>query len=212
MLLDIVVLPPKELSSAIARAARGLKKEFSFDYLVDDKHLLPHISLYHLQIQAKDLPVVIRVLKELARTQNKITVQLGTVEAKRTIFAYPLLKSKQWQKLHEVVVRNLMDLRNGVMRAAFNFPPGSEDVVKKYGSPFVMELNWPHITLGRTTSADDIPSVLKIVPKAKPFKFDVTEIAIAEVNTEWQVKRIIKKIQLHETRNTSKKLRRTGSR
>ena len=76
MLLDIVVLPPanirQKVGQAILRATRGADCK----YVVDNKKLIPHVSLFHIRTSQRRLKLIEQQVKSVLG-QYKATVLMS---------------------------------------------------------------------------------------------------------------------------------------
>lgn len=196
MLLDVVILAPLPLRKAIGKQSLRLKKEFKLLYAVDNKKLIPHISLFHLSIEPKNLSQVEKKLKTVVATQKAFPIKLDGVKSGAQFFSYGIENSKNLYQLHKKIVSGLKDLRRGPMAGKFVFAKGREKIIQEYGAPWVLKYFSPHITLGGVKKLSDVVQVTKAIPKPILNSFKADEIAIVEVNSYWQVVKIIKEFKL----------------
>ena len=198
MLLDIVILPPKEIRS---RIGLQMKKEVgnSLNYfVVDNKKLIPHLSLWHLRTSEKRLPKIIGGLKQVVKNQKPIKISssgfrdLGKFKGCVT---FRVKNNKSMEVLQDKVFKNIYHHKTGMMPSFALFlrlqsTKKKLKEVKKYGR----ELGFhPHFTMGWLKNKKDVLKIVKNMQKVK-FNFLAKEIYICEIDKWWQVKRIIKKV------------------
>lgn len=196
MFIDIVILPPYELRGVIQKSAPKIKKLSGVSFVVDNRKLLPHLSLFHLNILPSKLPLVIKALKQVLENQNLVKVTGLKKNTTTQFFDYTVKNSKPLQNLHERVVLGLKEFRKGPMWAKFYIAPDRSSFMKNYGAPGVMENFRPHITLGGIRGKVNIEELILNIAEPKPGSFLGTQVAVTKVNGYWQVLKILQTIKL----------------
>jgi 2'-5' RNA ligase len=199
MLIDIVILPPSNVRSAVQHFNKKLKAQFQLKWVVDNKKLIPHVSLYHIKIEKRKLSDVVNEVGKIAEGAKKIPVDFVGANGHYPYFGIKTTKSDELYILHKQVVGKLKDQRNGEM--PFIHPPKTllaKKYAKNYGAIGLFSKYNPHVTLGATNKVRDFLALMDNVNKnQKLFKnFTASIIAVAEVDKYWQVVRIIKKFKL----------------
>ncbi|MCH8069203.1 MAG: 2'-5' RNA ligase family protein [Candidatus Marinimicrobia bacterium] len=116
MLLDIVILPPKKLRDDVGKKISNIAKGRPYTYLVDNKKLIPHLSLFHININKRNLPELsekIRVVLEHHKPFNIRSVKFGHPSVKNGQVFFLLAKSRALKKLHTDIVNSCHSLRAG---------------------------------------------------------------------------------------------------
>ncbi len=198
MLLDIVILPPKEIRN---RIGVQMKKEVSNSpnyFIVDNNKLIPHLSLWHLKTSEKRLPKIIEELKQIVRKQKPIKINSSgfrDLKKFKGCVEFGVKNNKPMELLQDKVFKKIYRHKTGVMPLFAPFlklQPTKQKLQEKekYGKGLGFH---PHFTMGWLKNEKDILGVVKSMQKLK-FSFLAKEIYICEVDKWWQVKRIIKKI------------------
>lgn len=65
--IRLVVLPPQNINRKVASVAKRFAKKFPSHFVVDNRKLLPHVTIFKMQIRKADLPAVLSVTKALLR-------------------------------------------------------------------------------------------------------------------------------------------------
>lgn len=195
MLLDIVILPPlsvaKRVAGKVIRASHG----FEMAFVVDNKRLLHHVSLFHLVIQTGKLPTVLRIVKGLAFTMPKITLKPGKIGRYKNTLGYEFVYPIALTYFKNQVVDSLLPLRQG------NTPwqpytPLRRRYFKRCGVYHnIGRFFRPHFTLGKYKSVHDAKIVAQRIELVK-VSFISSILAVAEVNSHGQVTRIIKRFRI----------------
>jgi len=198
MLIDIVILPQKNLRKKIGIK---IKKEIGHlpnFFVVDSAKLIPHLSLWHMKTSQKGVSKVAQELKQVVKGQKPIKIissEFHALEKYKGCLEFPVKEKKDLTKLQQKVFQKIHAYKTGLMPrfASFLKIKYSEEKlreIKKYGRSLGFH---PHFTMGWLKNEKDITGVVKRMREVK-FKFQAKEIYICEINKWWQVKRIIKKI------------------
>lgn len=201
MLLDIVILPPKTLRNKIGSTFKKEITKFDYVFTVDNKKLIPHLSLWHLKTSEAEIDRITQELKKVIKKQRSISITTTGLEIDKEYkecLSLSVRESKTLNDFQQKVFQTIHHLRTGVMpqfAAEFRKWRGKMlEEAKEYGKPLGFN---PHLTAGWMKNDGDAKKVIKNVGKLK-FTFLVKEIYICEVNEWWQVKKIIKKIKFKE--------------
>ncbi len=199
MLIDIVILPPSDVRWAVSHFNKKLKTQFQLKWIVDNKRLVPHISLYHIRIDKNKLSEVVLEVNKIAKRVKKVPIGFVGSNGHYPYFGINASKSNKLYILHKQVVEKLKDQRKGEM--PFVHLPQTllaKKYAKNYGAIGVFSKYNPHITLGATNKESDFLALLEKINKNKNlFKsFMADTIAITEIDKYWQVVKILKKFKL----------------
>ena len=198
MLIDIVILPQKNLRKKIGVK---MKKEIGHApnfFVVDNKKLIPHLSLWHMKTSYQKISKIVQELKRVAKEQKPIKInsfEFHAIEKYKGCLEFLVKENKDLAKLQQKVFQKIYPYKTGLMPqfASFLKIKYSEEKlreIKKYGRSLGFH---PHFTMGWLKNEKDIIGVVKKM-RAVKFKFQAKEIYICEIDKWWQVKRIIKKI------------------
>lgn len=107
--------------------------------------------------------------------------------------------SKQFKALHKKVLLNFYSYRRGrIINESLKQPTLLQSYYwQKYGSPFILKLLTPHITIGRLVDPD-ASAARKIVDKFGRFALDfqTLEFGVCEINHNTQVTKILRTFKL----------------
>ncbi|MDP4000898.1 MAG: L-threonylcarbamoyladenylate synthase [bacterium] len=214
MLLDIVILPPKNIRDKIGK----LTKKYGFKYpnvfIVDNKKIIPYLSLFHINTSRSELQKIILVIKKIVKNHHaeKIHSIQFKVNKKNGIFEYVLSNNAGLRSLQKEVFLSIHPFKTGLMpaprpyRDVFLTSKKQKQEHKKYGRPMGFG---PHFTLGMLKN----PKNGKKIAQNMKFDFEFlgNTVAITEVNKWWQVTKVLKVFKLkNKPSRTLIRLRRDG--
>lgn len=195
---DIVIIPPPEIREQAITLSQALAPLGTF-FVLDDTTRYPHISLYHVPLQAAVLPDVIETLGRVARETPSFILRQGTY--------YP--DQGVWVGVRYVADKPILDLHATVIDATKGFRTIEDDARYKARwaelSPKqrknIEECGWadaytrysPHLTFSklRAPRAD----VLAHLPQ-REFSFRVGYIGLFELGENGTCVRLIAQFQL----------------
>lgn len=198
MLLDIVILPPRKLRNKIGKFTTNLKKRIPHLWKVDNKKLIPHVSLFHLQIKKDGFKDVVEFVEIVAKKHKALVLSFTKPEFIGVYYGINIKNIRPLNKIHRAVVFGTRNFRTGQMPLVHS--PKSKlakKYIKEFGAPGVLRNFNPHITLGGVKNLKNTETVVKAaISKRKFSTFLADTIAIALVNNYWQVTKILKKFKL----------------
>ena len=198
MLIDIVILLPKNLRRKIGIKMKKEMGHFPNFFVVDNIKLIPHLSLWHMKTSKNGINKVAQELKQVTKGQRPIRIsssKFHTTEKYRGCIEFSVKKNGDLVILRQKVFQKINSYKTGIMPSFASFLKikySKEKLreIKKYGRPLGFG---PHFTMGWLKNEKDIAGVARKMQKVK-FSFLVNEIYICEIDKWWQVKKIIKKI------------------
>ncbi|OGG58854.1 hypothetical protein A2765_00540 [Candidatus Kaiserbacteria bacterium RIFCSPHIGHO2_01_FULL_56_24] len=197
MRIDIVLLPSKKVSDALGGISASLHRKIPMVFCVDNKKLLPHVSLYHLNVRQQQLNSLSNTVSKLAHKRKAIPVRITGSTKGKNWFSLNINKPRALTLLHTDVVKTCKKFHDGPMRWPTPITTRQERAyVKKYGAPNVLKNFSPHFTLGWTKREKDLKRIVDELKKMESRELDIQRIAIAEVDVHCQVFRIIKELKL----------------
>ncbi len=198
MLIDIVILPPKNLRKKI-----GIKMNKEIGHLpnffvVDNMKLIPHLSLWHMKTSKKVVDKIAQELKQVIEGQKSIKIsssEFHAIEKYKGCLEFSVKKNKDLVVFRQKVFQKTYIYKTGTMPqfASFlriKYSKEKLKEIKKYGRSLGFG---PHFTMGWLKNEKDIARVVKKMRKVK-FSFLAKEVYICEIYKWWQVKKIIQKI------------------
>lgn len=196
-MIDIVLLPPKNISRQIGKNVVALNKQIPLALLVDNKKLLPHISLLHLKTSKSNIRKISLEAKNLAAKFHKISLFFGNPYAGSHYFCIAIHKNKRLFALHRNAVKNFASFALGnVGLPETGRTKLQRFYIKKYGAGNILKYFHPHFTLGHAKAKKDLPKILELAGKMKFKNFTAARLAAAKVNKHYQAVKIIKEFKL----------------
>ncbi|MFH1112038.1 MAG: hypothetical protein V1712_03130 [Patescibacteria group bacterium] len=197
MLLDIVILPSAKLRKRLGNIALKANRICKSSCLVDNRKLIPHCSLFHINTSAARIPKLYKIVRQLATLYSAVQLKAkGCYMSEEKWLDFPLIGYGSLKKFRTNIIMSCATMCTGMM------PPwghrsltNQEKLMRaKYGvsnNPYIYR---PHITIGRF-NPKCIGLVNKYLQKIK-FSFKANNIAICQVNKNWQVTRMIKQFKV----------------
>ena len=168
-------------------------------YVVDNKKLIPHLSLFHINTSSGNINELTGRVKEVISKYKPIKIR--SIEFRKSPNSsslwFRLSGKRNLKKLHEEMVISCNDLRTGEMPWNPKRKPTRQEKEnrKKYGVQHVFQRFNPHLTMAKLTDGRHAKKIILEMKNVK-FSFLVNEIAITEVNNWLQVTKIIKRFRL----------------
>ena len=181
----------------MAKAVAG----YSVRYFIDNKKLIPHLSLFHLRTTESRFRKLEQIVEKIASRFAGFPIESIKFEqyGDGTGVNYVLSKPRELQKLNKETVVRVKSLRTGVLYPWYRTRKYSriqQDYIKKYGTIWSVEKGFiPHFTMGRFISRGDAAKVVEKMKKIN-FEFMADTIAICEINNNGQVYKILKTLKL----------------
>ncbi|MBI5466386.1 MAG: hypothetical protein HY974_03805 [Candidatus Kerfeldbacteria bacterium] len=196
MLLDIVILPPVSVRRRLGKLASHLNHQYPARYVVDNKKLIPHISLYHFYTLPKCLPLVEAVVKKILSNIRPFSIKGALLKKGRYSIGLEIQKSKFIKRLNSAVLLQYAPLRTRSMPSTFEYKMTRQvkQAIKNYGTVGTVINYEPHITLLADFKLSRVKEKGSV--GTYPVNFRANEIAITEVNKWYQVTRILKRFRV----------------
>ena len=198
MLLDIVILPPLSVASLVADKVKKASLGYRAEFLVDNKRLWHHVSLFHVVVARNRLPLVLRLVNSFAANLPKVILKSkGVVRESRSLwleFTYPRVLIKYKNQ----VIQALAPLRQGTMPYTSDRPltPLRKMYRECYGVYYnIGRFFHPHFTLAKYASKREAEEILRKL-RIPTISFSVSILAVAQVNDYGQVTRILKRFRV----------------
>ena len=119
MLLDIVILPPRDIRKRIRKLTSEIGKRFPLKWRVDDRKLIPHITLFHILSEKSQLPKIYSEIQHQIRKQKPVKINFTQVQGFSIAFGLNIRNSSSLQKLHQKMVVYLNKFRTGITDKKF---------------------------------------------------------------------------------------------
>jgi hypothetical protein len=199
MLLDIVILPSQSLRENIGRKIRQATRNMPAAYVVDNRNMIYHSSLFHIRISKQRMPRLIEIVKRISKKYGSTLINSKGLELyEKKGIGIKLSNNQQLKKLSQEIIVSCYRLRSGMMPWNPKRAPNKTELRlrKKYGTQHNVEGRLqPHFTIAEFLNGADAQYVWEKL-KSLRFSFVGNTVAICEVNRWHQVTRIIKKFKL----------------
>lgn len=195
MLIDIVILPPSNIRRQLGNLAQKINKIYPSPSVVDNVRLIPHISLYHLCIAKRNLPLVLQVVKKVASVTKKFKIKTGKMHIDRISIDIEV-KSSSILHLNKKILKVCAVLRTGIMPYIFKYKPTSavKKALANFGTVGTVINYRPHVTL--LVNMEGFGNKLKKIGNAPKFIFRPLVIAVCQINRWYQVTKILKQFKV----------------
>ena len=191
---DVVVLPPPSVRDFAIRLSQKLYKSGG-TWKLGKISFLPHISIYHIPVQAKDFEPFTRRLQQVVDSTN-----WGKLETLGLDMPVVTVSRPEWlQNLNQRVIKQTVEFFDRdygaeklwrLHRFTGRQLQLAEKYLRDYGTP-MFGLNFrPHITL--TSFKDEEPKHVSIdVPR---IEFTVDRLHICELGVSHSCQRIVREL------------------
>lgn len=199
MLLDIVILPPRDFRKKLSRLSDSVKKVTPLSWRVDDASLVPHISLNHIKVETRVLHALEQDLAIISKSVKKLPLKIRGPNYFRNYFGLDVFLNSALYNLHTQVLKKLNCYSAGPMKPIFPFKKTNllqTCYIKKYGKPGVLRYFHPHITLGWQKKILNDKKIDRILEQFKGFSFIADELSVCKIDKFWQVTKILKTFRL----------------
>jgi 2'-5' RNA ligase len=199
MLLDIVILPPAKLRESIGEKIRQATKNMPAVFVVDNRKLIYHLSLFHIKLSERRLMKLEAVVGDIVKKYRSCNIRPLAFEnySPNEVWCR-LSNNKILKNLNKEIVESCYTLRTGAMPWSGKKPPAGLDkkLRIKYGTQHNIGKRFvPHFTIAEFRDPE-ITDRLVTILKSINFSFLADTVAICEVNRQHQVVRVIKKFKL----------------
>lgn len=182
--LNVILLPPKEISQKAIRLSKEITKEFKAFFVLNN-NCVPHISLYHAAYPARNLSKIKDAITSIVNNISAFPVELTTVFwQKKGWLDFQATKSESLVNLHDLVVKNLNYLREGRIMDSDkknfdSYPAEEQKSLKLYGYLHSKKLFRPHLTITKLKKDNADQAADKI--KGENLSFTANTIALSKL-------------------------------
>lgn len=175
MKIRVVIIPPAHIRKLTAEYAKKIARTGRHHFVVDNKHLLPHITIFSAHLEQSQIPELTAKLKPNVARHKKISLELADFR----------LDEDVWFGWYVKPSKPLSDLRKALYKEAKKVKGIEIKYVRAYK---------PHITFTKfLTKRDTQKSLQYIGGNKKPF---VASTVAITYDKDTQVPGIIKHFRL----------------
>lgn len=194
---DVVILPDPRLADIAIGASQKLQKFDSF-FTLRDGECFPHVSLYMLQLKAKDLPKVEQILFNIAASTTLLQLQVYRYGYTMGFIDAEYEKFPELIGLQQATIKELNPIRDGMQQNDIERMHKAEGLAlenfQTYGYKYVGDLFRPHMTLSRLKS--DSSEALSTLNEVGNFSGTFTQLGLFEMGDDGTCVRKIKAFDL----------------
>ncbi|MBI5733343.1 MAG: hypothetical protein HY973_00135 [Candidatus Kerfeldbacteria bacterium] len=198
MLLDIVILPPNRIRKLVGQAVVKSVGDFKYRYIIDNKHLIPHLSLFHININKRKLAALVAVVKKNISNYQPVEISTKNILVDGNGVFILLSNRKSLINLNRKMVRYCYPLRDGMIPWMSKRLPNKLEKFnrKTYGTYYnIGKAFQPHFTVVKLKFDTDAKIVGEEM-KNIHFSFMGNTIAICQINDYSQVTKVLKTFKL----------------
>ncbi|MBS3137353.1 hypothetical protein J4232_02885 [Candidatus Woesearchaeota archaeon] len=178
--IDVVLLLPQEIIDEAIKVNSKLNND---QIVLNNKNCLPHISLCMGVVQKKDLPIVAKIIENIASDTQRLNSELTGI---KDYTAFDIRNNIQLQKLHEMLMNKLSqyltyDATVEMFYSSHLVEPKSLFWVNNYKDKFSFDNYYPHITLG----------VGKVEKKKMNLTFTASTVALCHIGNYCTCRKVL---------------------
>jgi len=196
--VDVVLLPPEEVTNQAIEANKGLLKQYADRIILDKENCLPHISLAMGCMDEQNIPDIEKILHIIADKYNpgllKVPgINVGTNALGEKVSAFEVEKTERLLSLHEEVMRRMTPYfsYNVTAEMVLSPPLACESTllwIKNYPEKSAFENFFPHITIGYG-QLDDFPFTAE---------FTASKLALCHLGNECTCRKVLAAVELEK--------------
>jgi 2'-5' RNA ligase len=159
-IINISIQPPKDVCDlAIEFAKKFPDKGGKFSLARNDK---PHITLYYAGFPRNNVKVIVEEQNKILIKQKALVLNFDRIKLSKEYLSIEFKNTTLIKNLHISILKNLNLLRQGYLREKYlsnspdylNLKPANQNIVKKWGHPYVAQAFKPHISILGFDSSD----------------------------------------------------------
>lgn len=198
--LNIAIIPDPRIREEALRLSELLGRNFDIHFVLNNKNLIPHVTISQARYPERNLGKVIDVVKEQIKVKP-FKVNLNTFDVRYGQFVFWNAKrTPNLVAFHQQVVDATNPLREGLViehvAAMEGLSPEDVSDRENYGALLIGPHYQPHITLTRLKQTTPVENITKVIGKGKQDQFDVEKIIVGYLGNHGTVNGIIEEILL----------------
>ena len=198
--LNVCLIPPKNISQHAISLSQQFSKKYETQFTLDNKHYIPHISLYHFPIPKHNLKILTSTLEEIANSHQSLILETTTLSTRNYLW-WNINKTHQLEKLHTDLLKKINPLRENLQRIKIDnsdqgFTNQQKMYIKKYAYPLVESEFVPHITITGFKDQHTKHTLNIISRPDKNFTFSINKLTLGTIGAFGNLPKIIKEFRL----------------
>lgn len=194
---DIVLLPPAPVRDEAIRLSTQLHP-FGTKWVLGKQEYLPHISLYHIKIKAKDLSPLLHTIKIIAASSHGGLLAVGSVYNWHSYICWECAAPQWLRMLHARILKETVQYYDREFGQERLWPKGPGMTqerarnLQRYGAPGILRLYEPHVTLASFPDASSAKKALDALGKnQKRIRFSPAHIALCAIGPSHSCQKIV---------------------
>ena len=193
-LFNIVIYPPLNIIQKAITISKKLHRKGGL-FILDNKNYFLHLTLYMVELPVKNIPQVIKTLKDLILKLKPFTITPTKYEQNETGYTnITFRRSKQLVQLQKQIVHAIQSWTEGHLREKDQvqikkLTKTEQKNLKQYGYRNVGTLFSPHITFTKLKKYN--PDAFLNIPKTN-FSFRVEKIGLFYLSKHGTCTKLIK--------------------
>ncbi len=177
--INITFKLPIEIAQSVADIGNDISKKDETYFVVDNKNIFAHITIYSPEYPAGNLEKVLKTVENIAKEFSAPKFIFQKVKAGQGFVTLDFDYSEEIKRIHETIVEKLNPLRENHVRQKYTdsymmkFSEEKNENIRKYGYPDSMRFYHPHMSLARLKNEDLAERIAKeIYWPVKEFKVE----------------------------------------
>lgn len=206
--INIAFTPSKEAVDLAMRLSSEISQKADAFYVLDEKNFYSHVTIYFLEIPAKNLDRMLLAIEELSKEMSSIKFKFTKIGGTLGWIGIEAELSQEIKNIHEKIVEFVNPLREDHLREKYlakldTFPEKEKNNLRLYGHPHVLDLYRPHLTIIRLKNEKDAEKIAEEIDwPLKEFMLD--KIGIFKMGGHGTCRELIKEFNLNSCKNVNK--------
>lgn len=198
--MNVVFQVPQDIAREAIRLSQSIGSQTRALLVLDSIEYHPHITIYSPEYPQQNIDQLLHEVNAIAGKSLPFALRLDTMVTEYGYVAVQVQGSPDVSHIHAEAVKKLNPLREGHMRkedqqGLEQCSPAQRINITQYGSPNVMGLYRPHLTLSRLANSQDAEKAMSGVIWCMK-EFTVTSLAAYEMGDHGSCRTLIKDFPL----------------
>lgn len=200
---NIVLLFEDELNGVFIGLSRKIGEQVDSKIVLNNTDTFPHVSLYQALFPAKNEAKLEEGIAQILATVKPFTITFNAKSVVLNTLFIDAVRSPELQRLHESLVDNLNNLREGLNEAekmakdvGGELPAYALESMEKYGMWAAKEHYMPHVTVARCFDSEEMNRAMALVPEPVSYQAIVSKISLIESGPHGTCKKVLKRLIL----------------
>ena len=199
---NVILLPSSEVKNQCIELSQKIARLTGTTFILDGSMYHPHLTLYQIAFPPENLERVELSVQKIAEKTKPFSIHLHRYSSMMGFIFLEATLDDTLMRLHSEIVTAVNPLRDGIILPSelgrLGDPLVPETIKKSiqtYGAALAMEAFLPHITLAKLEDPTTSEKILHELDQID-MKFEVKEIAVANIGLDGTVNTVYKTVQL----------------